>query len=94
MSASESINCYTSSITTEEALLQCLATVYAMGTSESEGTLAPLVFIIGTHKDNLGPSAEDKITQLNCYLDTLITSNGFQTLVQYADEKKVMLCLQ
>ena len=38
LSASESINCYTSSITTEEALLQCLASVYAMDTPANAPT--------------------------------------------------------
>ena len=42
----KSINIYTSSITTEEALLQCLCTVHATG----EGHL---VFLVGTHTDKL-----------------------------------------
>ena len=63
----ESINCYTSSITTEEALLQCLASVYAMDTPGKAGvnTHKPLVLIVGTHTDKLGPSADEKIAQLN-----------------------------
>ena len=94
-SASESINTYTSSITTEEALLQSLASVYAMDTSDESTikTHKPLVYIIGTHKDNLGPSADDKIEKLNQYLDSLIINNGFQGLVQYADEKKCQVML-
>ena len=91
-SKSESTNCYTSSITTEEALLQCLASVYAMGTpGDLEGgvkTHKPLVFIIGTHKDKLGPSADQKIAKLNQHLDSLIVKSGFQDLVQYADAGK------
>ena len=51
--AGESINCYISSITTEEAFLQCLASVDAMDTP-SVKTHQPLVFIIGTHRDELG----------------------------------------
>ena len=89
-SASESINQYTSSITTEEALLQCLSSVDAMGTqgNTSVKTYKPLVLIIGTHKDNLGPEAEVKIAELNEHLDSLITRNGFLDLVQYADPSK------
>ena len=88
-SDSESLNHYTSSITTEEALLQCLASVYAMDTS-SEGSVKThksLVFIVGTHKDKLGPSSQDKIIELNQYLDSLIKKNGFEHLVQYANER-------
>ena len=89
MSPNESLNHYTSSITTKEALLQCLASVYAMDTSNegSVKTHKPLVFIIGTHKDKLVPSSQNKITELNKYLDSLIRRNGFEHLVQYADEQ-------
>ena len=90
-SKSESINRYTSSITTEEALLQCLSSVYAMGTLDNTGvkTYKPLVLIIGTHKDNLdGPSAEARIAELNKHLHSVITRNGFVDLVQYADSDK------
>ena len=89
-SKSESTNCYTSSITIEEALLQCLASVYAMDTpgEASVKTHKPLVFIIGTHKDKLGPSAEEKVAKLNQHLDSLILKSGFQDLVQYADAGK------
>ena len=98
MSASKSINCYTSSITTEEALLQCLASVYAMDTSEEDSvqTHKPMVFIIGTHKDILISKAEgtDKIDDLNRYLDFIIRSNGFRDLVQYAgDDHNVMFAV-
>ena len=64
---SESINSYTSSITTEEALLQSLASVYAIDTP-GKGivkTHKPLVFIVGTHKDQLGSSADVRIAELN-----------------------------
>ena len=87
-SASESINCYPSSITTEEALLQCLASVYAMDTPDKASSLQnhhPYVFIVATHKDKLGPSADQKILQLNNYLKSLIKESGFANLVQYAD---------
>ena len=82
---SESTNCYTSSITVEEALLQCLASVYAMDTPSHIETPKPLVYIVGTHVDNLGSSAEKKISELDEHLDSLIQSNGFGHLVQYAD---------
>ena len=90
-SASESINCYTSSITTEEALLQCLASVYAMDTPDKASSLQnhhPYVFIVATHKDKLGSSADMKIHQLNGYLKSLIKESGFENLVQYADRAK------
>ena len=91
-SKSESTNCYTSSITIEEALLQCLASVYAMDTrgdlDAGVKTHKPLVFVIGTHKDKLGSSADQKITKLNQHLDSLIVKSGFQDLVQYADADK------
>ena len=98
MSANKSINCYTSSITTEEALLQCLTSVYAMDTSEEDSvkTHKPMVFIIGTHKDRLGSEAEGiiKINHLNQHLDFIIRSNGFRDLVQYAgDDHNVMFAV-
>ncbi len=47
-SPGESLNCYTSSITTEEALLQCLSSVYAMDTPDKDSvkTHKPLVYIV------------------------------------------------
>ena len=86
----ESINCYTSSITTEEALLQCLASVYAMDTpgKDTVKTHKPLVFIVGTHKDQLGSSADARISELNQYIISVIKMNGFQDLVLYADKQK------
>ena len=86
----ESMNCYTSSITTEEALLQSLSSVYAMDIP-GKGTVKthkPLVFIVGTHKDQLGSSADAKITELNQYIISLIVKNGFEDLVLYADKIK------
>ena len=89
-SATEAINSYTSSITTEEALLQCLSSVYAMDTSTQADhhTLHPHVFIVATHKDKLGPSADQKICQLNKDIKALIEESGFESLVQYADRAK------
>lgn len=88
-SSNKYVNAYTSSITTEEALLQCLASVYAMGTADMEciKTHKPLVFIVGTHKDNLGASATKKLRDLNSYIESLVIQNGFQDLVEYADEQ-------
>ena len=89
-SEGKSLNSYTSSITTEEALLQCLASVYAMDTSGKDviKTHKSLVFIVGTHIDQLGSSADQKIHQLNQHIDSVIKKNGFRDLVQYADEHK------
>ena len=93
VSPDESLNCTTSSITTEESLLQFLASVYAMDApaNASIKTHKPQVFIVGTHKDKLdelGASARDeKIAEINDHLDSLIDSHScFQGLVQYADE--------
>ena len=86
-SAGESLNCYISSITTEEAFLQCLASVDAMDTP-SVKTHQPLVFVIGTHRDKLGELATIKIDWLNLHLDLLINTSGFRDLVQYADRRK------
>ena len=102
VTASESTNCYTSSITTEEALLQCLSTVYAMDTSSESRvkTHKPLVFIVGTHIDELQARIKDKdldaeTSKLNQYLDSLLIKNGFRDLVEYynADECKVMFTI-
>ena len=90
-SESESTNYYTSSVTTEETLLQCLAGVHAMVDAPVKTdikTHKPLVFIIGTHKDRLGPSASERISELNKHLDSLLRNTGFQDLVQYADNGK------
>ena len=98
VSESESTNRYTSSITTEEALLQCLASVFAMDTSSGKASVKthkPFVFIVGTHKDKLGPSASVKIAGLNKHLNKLIVENGFEELVQYANtsEGQVMFTI-
>ena len=87
---SKPLNSYTSSITTEEALLQCLASVYAVDTSGEVRvkTHKPLVFIVGTHIDQLGSSADVKMIELNQQIDMLIKKNGFQDIVQYADKNQ------
>ena len=83
------INSYVSSISTEDALLQCLASVDAMDvTGQSEvKTHQPLVFIVGTHKDLLGSNAEEKISEIDRQLNDLINRHGYQHLVQYADQQ-------
>ena len=89
-SETETTNSYTSSITIEEALVQCLASVYAMDTPGKAGvkTYKPLVFIVGTHKDKLGPSADSEIAKINKYLEAVITETGFRDLVEYANVSK------
>ena len=81
----ESINTYTSSITTEDALLQCLCTVHATGEDH-------LVFLVGTHIDELkereGDAFDDKIKGLNQYLHSLLLKNGYRDLVQYCNADK------
>ncbi len=86
-SPGESLNCYTSSITNEEALLQCLSSVYAIDTPDKDSvkTHKPLVYIVGTHADQLGSDATTKIVDINRHLDSIIQSNGFRDLVEYAD---------
>ena len=87
-SPGESLNCYTSSITTEEAFLQFLASVDAMDMPNEIGVAMhkPLVFVVGTHKDMLKETAAEKIAKLNQELDMLIIKNGFRDLVQYANK--------
>ena len=83
------INSYVSSISTEDALLQCLASVDAMDiTGQSDvKTHQPLVFIVGTHKDLLGSNAEEKISEIDRQLINLVCKHGYQHLVQYADQQ-------
>ncbi len=96
-------NDYISSITFEEALLQCLATVDAIKRTDkvSIETRDPYVFIVGTHKDELekklkqienGPSVEEEICKLNLNLDALLKRHCFNNLVSYAgnDPEHVM----
>ena len=85
MGPNMSINSYTSSITTEEALLQCLASVHAIGTPSGDKTHKPLVLIIGTHQDKLGPHADERVKKLNSDIESLVEKNGFQDLVLYAN---------
>ena len=81
-------NSYISSISTEDALLQCLASVDAMDITRQSDvkTHQPLVFIVGTHKDLLGSNAEEKICEIDRQLNELINKHGYEDLVQYADQ--------
>ena len=83
--AGEILNEYSSSISTQQALIQNLASISAMQTSESVtiDMHKPPVFIVGTHIDQLGPDADNKIAAINKDLDELITQNGFDCLVEY-----------
>ena len=90
-SKGESLNSYTSSITTEEAFLQSLASVDSMDISDEVhgvDTHKPLVFVVGTHKDKLGSLAAEKIAVLNEHLKSLIKAHHFEHLVQSADREK------
>ena len=86
-------NSYVSSISTEDALLQCLASVDAMDiTGQSDvKTHQPLVFVVGTHKDLLGSNAEEKISEIDRQLNELIKKHGYEDLVQYADQRSKRL---
>ena len=90
-SEGESLNSYTSSITTEEAFLQSLASVDSMDISDEVhgvDTHKPLVFIVGTHKDKLRSLAAEEIAELNEHLKSLIKAHHFEHLVQSADREK------
>lgn len=77
---------YSSSTIIEESLLQCLASLYTLDSSNTGiKTHKPLVFIIGTHKDKLGASADSVIAEVNQRLHSVIVDGGFQSLVEYAD---------
>ena len=88
------VNNYQSSISTKEALLQCLTSIAATNVqNESIVTChKPIVFIVGTHIDLLGPDADSVISSINQQLNEAIRDNGFLNLVQYADSEndKVM----
>ena len=83
------INEYQSSISTKDALLQCLASISSMENTEQHSTksITPLVLIVGTHIDLLGPDADIKVKEIDDNIDTLICSHHFQEFVQYAEKK-------
>ena len=88
-SSGESLNPYRSSLTIEDTLLQCLASVRAIDVpgEDSVKMHKSLVFIVGTHIDQIKPSVDDKISLLNKQIHSLILRNNFRDLVQYLEEK-------
>ena len=96
----EVINRYESSISTVDALLQFMTSVSAIqatedGVFQKDGTYLshkPVVFIVGTHIDQLGSEANSTIDKINEDLDKIIRTHNFLDLVCYADGglKKVM----
>ena len=93
-SKSDSVNegkSASSNTSIEEDFLQCLASVYAIDSSDKAGVkmCKPLVLVIGTYKDKICDAyAEKKIAKLNEHFESLIEKNGFQNLVCYADGSK------
>ena len=94
------INRYQSSISTVDALIQFLTSVSAIETTE-EGVFQeggeyqchePVVFIVGTHIDQLKSRADSIIAEINENLDKIIHEYGFTSVVRYcdADCKRVM----
>ena len=94
------INEYKSSISNYDALVQFLTSVSAIDTTE-EGqfqergvyqTHEPVVFIVGTHIDQLKSKATSVIAKINGSLDKIICEYGFSKIVHYYDAKvsKVM----
>ena len=93
ISSSESLNPYRSSLTIGDALLQCLASIRAIDVpgEESIKMHKSLVFIVGTHIDQIKPSFSDKITLLNQQIHSLIKKNNFHDLVQYSGDKDCVI---
>ena len=89
ISSSESLNPYRSSLTIEDALLQCLASIRAIDVpgEDSIKMHKSLVFIVGTHIDQIKPSVSVKIALLNQQIHSLIQKNTFCDLVQYSGDK-------
>ena len=93
----EVINKYESSTTTRQALVQTLASIDATTKPTGITTHDPLVFIIGTHTDKLGSELQDKeerlkpkeeqLLAIDKELERIITTHGFQHLVEYKDRK-------
>ena len=87
----EIINRYQSSISTVDALIQVLTSVSAIDTTiESvfqEGGVyhMPVVFIVGTHIDQLKSRASSVIAETNERLDELIRHHNFSKVVRYAN---------
>ena len=90
---------YRSSLTLEEAILQSMATVAAMGTFTYKDMgheyveLKPKVFLVGTHKDKLDRStAQDEIKEIDDYLQRTLKSTSFyrKDLVELAKPDQLM----
>jgi len=81
------INCYESTTTTRQALVQTLATIDCTRKPTGIKTHDSVVFIIGTHTDKIEPEhREENIRKLNEDLDNVITtSDKFKDLVVYKD---------
>ena len=87
----EIINRYQSSISTVDALVQFLTSVSAIETT-TEGEFQeggvyhkPIVFIVGTHIDQLKSRASSVIAEINESLDKLIRHHNFSKVVRYAN---------
>ena len=96
----EIINRYQSSISTVDALVQFLTSVSAIDTT-TEGVFQeggvyqshkPVVFIVGTHIDQLKSRPSSVIAEINKSLDKLIQQYNFSQVVRYANRSssKVM----
>ena len=94
------INEYKSSISSKDALVQFLTSACAIDTTE-EGVFQkggvyeahePVVFIVGTHIDQLGVRADSVIAEMNKSLDEIICQHNFSSVVRYANDtsKRVM----
>ena len=94
------INEYKSSISSKDALVQFLTSACAIDTTE-EGVFQkggvyeahePVVFIVGTHIDQLGIRADSVIAEMNKSLDEIICQHNFSSVVRYANDtsKRVM----
>ena len=82
------LNEYESSISTKEALIQCLTSISS--SVQTRKDYKPVVFIVGTHLDMMNKS-EATIKQIDEDLDKEICRNGFSDIVQYSDWKKKQL---
>ena len=93
VSGGEIINRYQSSISTVDALVQFLTSVSAIDTTiegefQEEGVYRshkPIVFIVGTHTDQLKSGASSVIAEINETLDKVIRHHNFTKVVRYAN---------
>ena len=95
-------NQYQSTISSKDALVQFLTSVCAIETTE-EGVFQkggvyeahePVVFIVGTHIDQLGIRADSVIAKMNESLDEIIHQHNFSSVVCYADAGLKESCTQ